>query len=296
MRSVCELAPIFFGNKKGMFCVLACNIDDSADARRNVVFSVAGFVGYPEDWRKLEIAWRKRLDRENLSYFKTYDCINLEGEFQRKLVDVHGLTTARVIADALLRDLKRITASSNVFGFSLGVLMKDYKLVLSERKGSVVLDKDPYVGAHHQLIGLVLAYVCRARRHELVAFLYDEHSKAQLLQDSWVGFKEANPNWAKCAETLAPQDDKTHIPIQVADLLAHETTKVYEEQPRDPDAAQKRLKNWLGSHLTVACYMDAKYLRLIVRGNYDRAKAFKERLSFSKIAQKNVQRTPKKKI
>lgn len=73
---------------------------------------------------------------------------------------------------------------------------------------------------------------------------------------------------------------KTHIPIQVADLLAHETTKVYEELPSDPDAAKKRLEDWLGSNLMKAAFMDAKYLRLIVKGNYDRVKAFKERQSF----------------
>jgi hypothetical protein len=284
-----------FGSKRGLFCVLACNIDDSADAARRVVFSVAGFVGYPEDWGALEDKWRKRLDREGLDYFKTYDCLNLAGEFQKKLVDVHRLTTARVIADALFRDLKSIIASSDVFGFSLGLLMEDYNLVLSERKGAVVLDNDPYVGAHHQLIGLVLDYIGGARNHEVVAFLYDEHSKAQLLQNSWVGFKKANPNWAKYADTLAPQDDKTHIPIQVADLLAHETTKVYEERPRDPKAGQKRLKDWLGRHLSVAAYMDARYLRRLVNANYDRVKAFKERQAFQEKAQKQAQRKTKSK-
>jgi hypothetical protein len=278
-----------------VFCVLACNIDDSADAYKKVVFSVAGFVGYPEHWGALEYEWRKRLDREGLDYFRTYDCLNLAGEFQKKLVDVHGLTTARVIADALFRDLKSLIASSDVFGFSLGVLMADYNLVLSERKGAVVLVKDPYIGAHHQLIGLVLDYVSGARNHEMVAFLYDEHSKAHLLQNSWVSFKEANPNWAKYAGTLEPQDDKTHIPIQVADLLAHETTKVYEERPRDSNAAQKRLKDWLGRHLSVAAYMDAPYLRRLVNGNYDRVKAFKERQTFQEKPQKQAQRKSKPK-
>lgn len=261
--------------------MLACNIDDSADGRREIVFSVAGFVGRPNQWSKLERQWQKRLEREGVEYFRTYDCLNLEGEFQRKLVDVHGLTTARVIANALFRDLKTLVANSEVYAYSLGVLMKDYKLVRTERKGAVVLENDPYVGSHHQLIGLVLSAVCKFPRPELVAFLYDEHSKAQLLQDSWLAFKEANPNWAKCADTLAPRDDKTHIPIQVADLLAHETTKVYEELPSDPDAAKKRLQQWLGNNLMLAAFMDAKYLRLIVKQNYDRVKAFKERQSFA---------------
>lgn len=281
--SLSDLGRIIFGSKGGMFCMLACNIDDSADGKRQIVFSVAGFVGYPEVWDDLKGKWKMRLDREGLDYFRTTDCLYLENEFQKKLVDVHGLTTARVIANAVYRDLKALVADSHVFGFTLGVLMPDYSLVLGERKGSVVLEKDPYVGAHHQLIGLVLDYVSQARHHhEFVAFLYDEHSKAKQLQDSWVGFKEANPNWAKHATTLAPMDDKVHIPIQVADLLAHETTKMYEDMSRNSDAAKKKLKDWLGRHLSVASYMDAPYLRRVVRGNYDRVKAFKEKQEFLK--------------
>ena len=61
--------------------MLACNIDDSADAKRKIVFSVAGFVGYPKDWDDLVDKWNKRLKREGLDYFRTYDCLNLEGEF-----------------------------------------------------------------------------------------------------------------------------------------------------------------------------------------------------------------------
>jgi len=83
--------------------MLGCYMDDSADHARKTVFSVGGFVGKPEQWFDVERHWSRALKRAGIDYFRTYECVNLEGEFQKKLVDVHGLTTARVIGDALLQ-------------------------------------------------------------------------------------------------------------------------------------------------------------------------------------------------
>lgn len=253
--------------------MLGCYIDDSADAKRQVVFSVGAFVGKPDDWFELQRRWEKRLEVEGLDYFRTYECINLEGEFQRKLVDRYGLTTARVIADALLHDLKRIVAGSPVYAFCLGVLMDDYRLVASEPDGEIVLNIDPYIYAHHEIIGGVLLEARKFSYQEYIAFLYDEHSKAQLLQNSWTSYKEANPNWAKSAGTLEPLDDKIHIPIQVADLLAHTTTKTFLLFHSDPEAAKAKLKDWLGDNLVEVAYANAHYLRQVVAHNIERARA-----------------------
>lgn len=212
--------------------MLGFHMDDSADADRKTVFSVAGFIGEGKDWFDVERHWGARLAREGLDYFRTYDCINLQREFQRKLVDRHGLTTARVIADAVLNDLKQIVATSNIYAYCLGVLMDDYLLVASEPDGEIVLNKDPYVFAHLQQIGLVLDEVHQFPRREIVAFLYDDHSKAALLRNSWSRFKDCNPNYAKSAGTFEPLDDKLHIPIQVADLLAHTTTRTFQQWPK----------------------------------------------------------------
>lgn len=253
--------------------MLGCYIDDSADAKKQVVFSVGAFVGKPDDWFEVQRRWGKRLELEGLDYFRTYECVNLEGEFQRKLVDRHGLTTARVIADALLADLKNIIATSPLYAFCLGVLMDDYNFVASEPDGAIVLNKDPYIYAHHEIIGGVLLEARKFPYQEYIAFLYDEHSKAQLLQNSWASFKEANPNWAKSAGTLEPLDDKVHIPIQVADLLAHTTTRTFLAFRSDPQAAKDKLKGWLGNNLIEAAYANADYLRQVVAHNVERSRA-----------------------
>ncbi len=268
-----EFAPFFFGCEHGVFCVLGFYIDDSADQKRKTVFSVAGFVGEGDQWFEAERSWNARLEREGLDYFRTYDCLALENHFQEKLVDRHGLTTARVIADAVLRDLKALVAACPLYAYCFGVLMDDYRLVASEPDGKIVLNEDPYIFAHHLLIGLVLDDANKFSRREIVAFIYDENSKAKLLQDSWVGFKEQNPNWANSAGTLAPLDDKKHAPIQVADLIANNTTRFFLEFPNDPEAAKAKLKGWLKGNLQRVVYADARWLREVVAGNVERFKA-----------------------
>ncbi len=212
--------------------MLACYMDDSADASQKTVFSVGGFVGDSSDWFDVERFWERRLRLEGLDYFRTWECINLEGEFKTKLVDRHGLTTARVIADAALADSKLLLATSKIYAFCLGVLMDDYRKVAAEPDGQIVLNKDPYIFAHHLLIGVVLEELTMFPGCEIMAFVYDEHSKASLLQGSWAGFKESNPTLGRHAGTLAPLDDKLHIPVQAADLLAHTTTRTYANNRR----------------------------------------------------------------
>jgi len=257
--------------------MFGCYIDDSADHGRKTVLSVGGFVGESEKWFDLERHWSRALKHAGVDYFRTYDCINLQGEFQKKLVDVHGLTTARVIADALIEDLRQIIAISDIYGFSTAVLMDDYRQVLSEPNGAIVLNPDPFIYAHFQFIGVVLEEFLKFERYETCAFLYDESSKTGLMQSGWEGYKKANPNWGKHAGTLAPLDDKVHIPIQVADLLAHTTTRVYASASLEEAKirGEQYLKAWLKKHLIRVTYCDAEYLRKVVAGNIERVKQHK---------------------
>jgi hypothetical protein len=114
-------------------------------------------------------------------------------------------------------------------------------------------------------------------RFEVCAFLYDESSKAALMQAGWEGYKKENPNWAKYAGIFEPLDDKVHIPIQVADLLAYTTTKVYASASVEEakNRGKQQLKSWLKDHLIRSTYSDATYLRALVAANIDRVKAEK---------------------
>ena len=183
-------------------------------------------------------------------------------------------TTARVIADALLRDLKQLVATSNLYAYCMGVLMDDYRQVSGETDGEIVLNKDPYLFAHQMFMGIVLSEVHKFPRREIIAFhYYDEHSKASLLQKSWDGSKKCNPNWAKSAGILEPLDDKKNVPIQVADLLAHTTTRMFQQWRNEPEAAVTNLKSWLKGNLMRVPYTNSGFLRNIVAGNVKRFRA-----------------------
>lgn len=190
---------------------------------------------------------------------------------------MHGLTTARVIANALLADIQQIVATSDLYAFSTAVLMAGYRQVLSEPDGAIVLNPDPYIYAHYQLIGTVLDQFLKFKRYEVCVFLYDESSKASLMQSGWEGFKKENPNWGRHAGTLEPLDDKKCIPIQAADLLAYTTTKVYASASvqQAKERGEKLIKSWLKKHIIRVTYCDVAYLRLVVAANLDRVKAHK---------------------
>jgi hypothetical protein len=155
----------------------------------------------------------------------------------------------------------------------MGVLMDDYRQVVSGPDGGIVLNKDPYIFAHQMFMGIILSEMDKFPGREIIAFHYDEHSRASLLQNSWDGYKKCNPNWAKSAGILEPRDDKKCVPIQVADLLAHTTTRMFRQWRDDPDAAVASLKGWLKSNLMRVPYANAEFLRLLVAGNVERFRA-----------------------
>src|SRR5713226_1112120 len=176
-----SLAHLFFPRgAMGNFFTLGFYMDDSADRSRKTVFSVAGFLGYVLDWDDLEKEWEKRVKRDGIDYFRTYDCKSLSGEFE-KLVLKYGLTTARVFADAMLKDLKDMVHKAPLAAYCLGVLMDDFREAIKHPDAQMVLTDDPYFAAHQQVIILVALDACRLTPPEPVAFVYDEHSKAKAL-------------------------------------------------------------------------------------------------------------------
>jgi hypothetical protein len=73
----------------------ACSVSIWTTAQiigRKTVFSVAGLVVKAGEAFGVKHHWSARLEREGLDYFRAYDCMDLKGEFRRKLVDGYGWT------------------------------------------------------------------------------------------------------------------------------------------------------------------------------------------------------------
>jgi len=265
-----DLDGVFFRQRKGKYCVFTFNMDDSADANRQKVVVVAGFVGDSSEWFDVERHWEERIHLEGLEYFRTT-------EFRMSLKRKYGPQEGRERADGLLLDLKLIVKASNLEAFGLGVLMQDYIAVREEITDSV-LESDPYIHAHEHLIYQVAEAACAHPQKHGVAFIYDQHDKAKFLQAQWDEFKARNPLVSECMTTLAPMDDKTTPAIQVADLMAH-TTKLYFEDRIDKELplvtfnSEKDmgpLQEW-AKRLKSLIFWDKKFLRLMIQYNPKKA-------------------------
>jgi len=250
----------------GNFFTLGFYMDDSADRSRKTVFSVAGFLGYGLDWDDLEKEWEKRVKRDGIDYFRTYDCKSLSGEFE-KLVLKYGLTTARVFADAMLKDLKDMVHKAPLAAYCLGVLMDDFREAIKHPDAQMVLTDDPYFAAHQQVIILVALDACRLTPPEPVAFVYDEHSKAKALAGGWNEFKKNNPNSAKCMTTLAPLDDRQTPALQIADLIANTTTEIFVALKDEPERAEAIIRAWSPRLRSVTFWTKEYLLKHVVPGN-----------------------------
>src|SRR6267142_2451141 len=130
-------------------------LDESADRERKHVFVVAGYLARQREWTEIERQWMLRLERENnpqpMKYFKSSECQRLTGEFAR-FRDKHKYPPpqGRIAANNVRDDLLGIMKSSRAVGFSVGVLLKDYRSIRRNARAKKVLPADPYLETYFQ--------------------------------------------------------------------------------------------------------------------------------------------------
>jgi hypothetical protein len=253
-------------------------MDDSADQKRIKIFVVAGLLGHSEDWFETERHWKMRLAKSGIAYFRTSNFSSLSDGGFRELVLKHGGETARKIANELFEDLKLILKSSNLAVSALGVLMKDYKKVLAEPDGSRVLQSDPFVHAHQQIICKMASIALETIDQRCIAFLYDQTNKAAAMQGAWDVFKERNPLTAQCMGVLSPLDDKVFPCIQMADIIANATKRMFEKKidsgtplRRISDRVELEAMSEWANRLGWIGFWDETYLRIMVKANLKHA-------------------------
>lgn len=251
--------------------MLAFNMDDSADQKQEKIYVVAGYLGQSEVWFETRRHWEARVKREGLDYFRTTDCYSLTGEFE-KLVRKYGRDQARKISDQLLSDLWLIIKAANLGGFCFLGPMPAYREVRAESYSEYVFASDPYVQAHEHVIYNVARWVCdNVKPSEPVAFAFDEHNKAAILQERWAQQKLNSPIAAPCMGSLISADDRRTPSIQMADLLANTTKRAFEDRMHDPSSGLEHLKRSCGQNLTwVACWNE-DYLRELREASIDAA-------------------------
>jgi hypothetical protein len=185
--------------------LLAFYMDDSADQKRQQVFVVAGFIGPSTEWFEVERHWNARLDRDSLDYFRATEFNSLTGEFG-KLVERFGAEKARNIANELVDDLKLIVKSATLGAYCLMGPIEPYRTVQSTEYGKYVLDKDPYREAHLQVIFNAAKGAAKNGIRNPIAFVIDEHMKADALISGWGEFKANHPICAPWMGSISVMD------------------------------------------------------------------------------------------
>jgi hypothetical protein len=205
-------------------------LDESSDKTQKDIFCVAAFLANERLWKPLEERWVKRLQQDQVRYFRASDCKTVHGPFEH-LRKVHGsFDAAKKVADALRADLEDLLVPSRWIGFCLGVIIPEYKAVLQEfPEANRCYGKDPTVAAYQQIMYEVVRVVRKKAKEFGVAFIVDASTYSARIRHAFEAMKTNHPTIGQSAKTCAPFDDKETPALQMADLLASVTKDIFLE-------------------------------------------------------------------
>lgn len=204
--------------------LLSVYADDSADARRETIFTVGGFMGYPEMFEKAELKWNAYLQNKNLGYFKASEIERLDGEFD-PLKLMMTPYAARTFAESVRYDLGRIIGEEKLGGISLSLDVKAFRKVLSEHNDFAdfyeTRDYTVYMFKHFIIhcVGLMIRDMPEYQPE--IAFVFDDHSRWEEAEESYRLLKRSSP-FSPRIGSISHADDKKTLALQMADLCAYE--------------------------------------------------------------------------
>jgi hypothetical protein len=135
---------------------------------------------------------------------------------------------AKKVADSLRAELEDMLASSCLIGFSIGVVIPDYKAVLQEYPiARRFYAEDPIVAAYSQIMYEVARQVRKNAKGFGVAYIVDDSTYSDKIKHAFEAMKINHPTVGVSAKTCAPFDDKDTPALQMADLLANVTKDIF---------------------------------------------------------------------
>jgi hypothetical protein len=206
----------------GELTLLSCYMDESADGENKVAFSVSAVVGTKAKWCWLEEQWQEILTKHNVKYFRNADCVGVDGAFKHFRKDPEKVTQEdQAITLAIRNELIDLCITSRVTAYGITIDLADFKAVANTPERLEAFGGTPYYHAAAWAIVRCAKYVREERPGDTIAFGFDEHQEyGAELQRVFKELKEKDTNLASQLVTIGPFDDKTFIPIQVADLFA----------------------------------------------------------------------------
>lgn len=230
-----DLRSLFFKNRKGhLFMLGTAYLDESADPANSTVFVSAGFYCVDPHWKILRREWRRVLKSHGISFFRSYDCRTLKGEFA-KLKTKWGDEKARVVADKIRANLIHVLEDTSplLMGAGFGLNMKDFLEVdaMPEARQNQQWMREchdyqtcAYRNAFNLLSHLLIVEMKSVENY--IAFVCDESTHYRKIKRGYERMKIKFPILADRFVSLARMDDKKIPELQMADLMADGTREM----------------------------------------------------------------------
>jgi len=264
-----QMQMLFFEGKPGCLAMLLWSyIDESSDGSQKKAFVAAGFMAPVKTWTAMRTPWKRKLKEHRIKYFKSSECRNLQGEFFKYKAEF-GLDEGKKRALAVRDDLEELIRQYPLIGFSLGVNMADFWEINTSNEARTSPHWNPdYEDCAFQLV--IHALVTRLKtefegRKYQIGFVHDHSSKSAKLLHSFDCFKVRHPALSDCMRNFTSLDDKTHPPLQMADLMADVARDMITRKIDDPTIEVQPRQGVKGSVYTVDCWQ-RKGMMKILRG------------------------------
>ena len=206
--------------------ILSLSADDSSDKTVPLI-SAGAVIGFPPDLFEAECKWQQRLDRDDIKYFRAFECQNLVGEFE---ASKHRWTpnAARTIADAVRGDLVKLFRSSpGLIGLGISMPLADFQSAIAESK--LALDyygSDKTVAIYKRLLNTVVLLLEKdwpESRGFPIACEFDMHSNWRKAEKAYQQLKDSDPLYTARIGHIGHGDDKRIQTLQMADMVAYES-------------------------------------------------------------------------
>ena len=241
-------------------------------ADKTRIMGIAGYIAYPDDWAKLNVAWKRVLDEFKVDRFHYSE---LKPNVRSKPgTEYYGWTGEQ--ADDFLDKLSTIAGTIPLFGFAALVAVKDYEKKLPQFHKD--LYEHPYFFCLHLFLNMVLdgmqkGFVPPGAQYSLCLNNSPKFKERAPKVWDWIKYEFDIHNRMGSQPTF--EDNHTCLPLQCADLLIYRMRRIMDDQLyRDKNGFKKfditKLEEQLGAKgkLLVQSY-GGKHLDALVQRHVD---------------------------
>lgn len=221
-------------------------IDDSADREQKKFVLAAALIGNRNQWLRLRVAWRKRLEVDGIKYFRSASCRYLRKQFFKyRDVEKYPPPLGRQIADKLRDDLDSIIHECKLVGMGCIIPVPLFERFRHDPKYEKAMTKHPYHWAVQTVWAECAEGMKRFQGKHIVTFAHDDCSNFDSLRHLYKEYKRKNKKHAKSMGDFVPLDDKLNPSIQAADVIAdvtHTVASTIEQWEPVPKVEFERLR------------------------------------------------------